>query len=274
MPHRRYRLTALFLRPDDAWGRSYVIVLRLPARPCSTRQPLRPLIRPKALGSSRCGRNRRIFPLPQLAPLTEHCGAGTALAAIAETRNRRGRLRVSPNPRAAHARREAADARVEAARTGRRAGRARTELLRARARLHQGSPLDRRRTTTRPARSVVGIHNGRIVNDDELLASIRARTGGAGDDVDSEAIFASRRTRGTTPARLRSCTARWRRLARRARARRRCYSGPWAGRPLWLGECRDGIFFASTEHALEVVERYCGLKLRKREVRAKARCSS
>jgi hypothetical protein len=35
---------------------------------------------------------------------------------------------------------------------------------------------------------------------------------------------------------------------------------------MWLGECRGGLFFASTEHALRVVERYCGAKLRKREV--------
>ena len=42
--------------------------------------------------------------------------------------------------------------------------------------------------------------------------------------------------------------------------------GRGVGRPLWLGEYRDGLLFASTEYALEVVERYCGLKLRKRRV--------
>ena len=40
-----------------------------------------------------------------------------------------------------------------------------------------------------------------------------------------------------------------------------------SGRPLWVGEGRDGVFFASTKVALEVVERYCQLKLRKRELR-------
>ena len=39
------------------------------------------------------------------------------------------------------------------------------------------------------------------------------------------------------------------------------------GRPMWVGESRDGVFFASTKLALEVVERYCELRLRKREVR-------
>ena len=43
---------------------------------------------------------------------------------------------------------------------------------------------------------------------------------------------------------------------RRARARR-VYVARGIGRPLWLGEGRDGVFFASTELALEVVEQYC-----------------
>ena len=47
----------------------------------------------------------------------------------------------------------------------------------------------------------------------------------------------------------------------------RVYLARGAGRPLWVGEGREGVFFASTEDALEVVERYCGLKLRKYEVR-------
>jgi glutamine phosphoribosylpyrophosphate amidotransferase len=39
------------------------------------------------------------------------------------------------------------------------------------------------------------------------------------------------------------------------------------GRPLWIGEGRDGVFFASTERALEIVEQYSGLRVRKRQVR-------
>jgi len=38
------------------------------------------------------------------------------------------------------------------------------------------------------------------------------------------------------------------------------------GRPLWAGVGRDGVFFASTEVALEVVEHYCRIRLRKRAV--------
>jgi hypothetical protein len=39
------------------------------------------------------------------------------------------------------------------------------------------------------------------------------------------------------------------------------------GRPLWLGEGRGAVLFASTQAALEVAEDYCRLKLRKSEVR-------
>jgi asparagine synthetase B (glutamine-hydrolysing) len=38
------------------------------------------------------------------------------------------------------------------------------------------------------------------------------------------------------------------------------------GRPLWVGTCGGGFFFASTKHALELVERFTRAKLRKREV--------
>jgi glutamine phosphoribosylpyrophosphate amidotransferase len=39
-----------------------------------------------------------------------------------------------------------------------------------------------------------------------------------------------------------------------------------SGRPLWIGEAHQGVFFASTKLALEVLERYGGVKLKKREV--------
>jgi hypothetical protein len=40
-----------------------------------------------------------------------------------------------------------------------------------------------------------------------------------------------------------------------------------SGRPLWIGEARDGVFFASTKVALEVLEQYLPVKLRMRELR-------
>jgi hypothetical protein len=39
-----------------------------------------------------------------------------------------------------------------------------------------------------------------------------------------------------------------------------------AGRPLWIGSGRHELFFASTRRALEVVERYARVRLRKSEV--------
>ena len=44
------------------------------------------------------------------------------------------------------------------------------------------------------------------------------------------------------------------------------YIARGVGRPLWLGEAQREAFFASTKAALEVVERYLNLKLRKREL--------
>jgi glucosamine 6-phosphate synthetase-like amidotransferase/phosphosugar isomerase protein len=39
------------------------------------------------------------------------------------------------------------------------------------------------------------------------------------------------------------------------------------GRPLWVGTTRDAVFFASTELALEVLERYVRVTLRKQELK-------
>src|SRR2546428_725211 len=38
------------------------------------------------------------------------------------------------------------------------------------------------------------------------------------------------------------------------------------GRPLWLGQAKHELFFASTRHALDVVGRTLGLRLRTREL--------
>ncbi|HZU21004.1 MAG TPA: hypothetical protein VE982_07270 [Gaiellaceae bacterium] len=114
---------------------------------------------------------------------------------------------------------------------------------------------------------VIGIHNGIIVNDDELLAPHSCARAEPRMTVDSEAIFA--------------LAAHSRNDARALEHLRGAMAAGWfderepsvvfaargSGRPLWLGEGREGVFFASTELALEVVERYCSLRLRKREVR-------
>jgi glucosamine 6-phosphate synthetase-like amidotransferase/phosphosugar isomerase protein len=113
---------------------------------------------------------------------------------------------------------------------------------------------------------VVGIHNGVIVNDDELLAGHVCARAERRMTVDSEAIFAlaaHSRSHARALEELRgSMAAAW----VDEREPELLYVARGTGRPLWIGEGRDGILFGSTEHALELVERYCTLKLRKREL--------
>ncbi|HWE81917.1 MAG TPA: hypothetical protein VG265_09725 [Gaiellaceae bacterium] len=111
---------------------------------------------------------------------------------------------------------------------------------------------------------VVGVHNGRILNDDELLGRHACARAEPRMTVDSEAVFAvaahSRSDARAFEALEGSMAAAWIDERRRGVV----HAARGVGRPLWLGECSDGIFFASTEYALEVLERYCGPKLRRR----------
>src|SRR3954454_20056318 len=114
---------------------------------------------------------------------------------------------------------------------------------------------------------VVGIHNGIITNDDELLAPHSCARAEPRMTVDSEAIFA--------------IAAHSRNDARSLEHLRGAMATGWlderepgvvfvargSGRPLWIGEAHDGVFFASTETALEVVAHYLAVKLRRRELR-------
>jgi len=114
---------------------------------------------------------------------------------------------------------------------------------------------------------VVGIHNGIITNDDELLAPHSCARAEPRMTVDSEAIFA--------------IAAHSRNDARALEHLRGAMATGWmderepdvvfvargSGRPLWIGEARNAVFFASTRLALEVVAEYCSLRLRKRELR-------
>jgi glucosamine 6-phosphate synthetase-like amidotransferase/phosphosugar isomerase protein len=113
---------------------------------------------------------------------------------------------------------------------------------------------------------VVGIHNGIITNDDELLAPHACARSEPRMTVDSEAIFAvAAHSRNDARAleRLRGAMATaW--LDEREPGT--VFAARGCGRPLWVGNARDGVFFASTKLALEVTERYCGVKLRKREL--------
>ena len=113
---------------------------------------------------------------------------------------------------------------------------------------------------------VVGIHNGIIVNDDELLADHACARTEPEMTVDSEAIFAlaahSRSDAHAFEALHGAMAAAW----LDERERDMLYLARGVARPLWLGECRDGVLFASTNQALAVAGEYCGLRLRRREI--------
>src|SRR2546421_3212206 len=114
---------------------------------------------------------------------------------------------------------------------------------------------------------VVGIHNGIITNDDELLERHGCARAEPQMTVDSEAIFAvaahSRSDARALEALEGAMAAAW--LDERDADVLHLARG--VGRPLWLGQGPKGIFFASTKLALEVLEHYCAISLRKRQVR-------
>jgi glucosamine 6-phosphate synthetase-like amidotransferase/phosphosugar isomerase protein len=114
--------------------------------------------------------------------------------------------------------------------------------------------------------AVVGVHNGRIFNDDELLADHECARREPGMTVDSEAIFALAAHSHGDPQALESLRGSMATAWLDERCERFLYIARGVGRPLWLGSGRDECFFASTKLALEVVERALGLKLEKREL--------
>jgi glucosamine 6-phosphate synthetase-like amidotransferase/phosphosugar isomerase protein len=113
---------------------------------------------------------------------------------------------------------------------------------------------------------VVGIHNGIILNDDELLAPHSCARAEARMTVDSEAIFALAAHSENDASALEHLLGSFATAWLDERVPDTIFLARGAGRPLWLGEGRHELFFASTRAALEVVERYVRVRLRKREV--------
>src|SRR5207248_5285561 len=99
---------------------------------------------------------------------------------------------------------------------------------------------------------VVGIHNGIIVNDDELLAPHDCARAEPRMTVDSEAIFAIAAHSHSEPrafeALLGSMASAW----LDEREPEMVFVARGVGRPLWLGAGRHELLFASTREALEV----------------------
>src|SRR5919198_3593282 len=114
--------------------------------------------------------------------------------------------------------------------------------------------------------AVVGVHNGIIFNDDELMEAHGFERAEPEMTVDSEAIFAlAEAHEGRAEALEQLCGS----MATAWMDERRpgtVFLARGAGRPLWVGAGRAEAFFASTKHALEIVERYLRLTLHKREL--------
>lgn len=118
--------------------------------------------------------------------------------------------------------------------------------------------------------SVVGVHNGKIANDEHIFSELGRDRFEPGMTVDSEAIFASlddcdgddaralERLRGA----LATCWFDERRPGR-------LYLARGYGRPLWTARTmrRDALLWASTLEALEIAEDFLGIRLHKRPVR-------
>ena len=101
--------------------------------------------------------------------------------------------------------------------------------------------------------AVVGIHNGIIVNDEEIFARYGFGRAHPEMTVDSEAIFALAEHTDARAEALEELQGShgtgW------TNARPRPSSSPaMVGRPLWIGTTSKELFFASTRAALEVLE--------------------
>src|SRR5215212_2854903 len=114
--------------------------------------------------------------------------------------------------------------------------------------------------------AVVGIHNGIIFNDDELLAGHDCARREPGMTVDSEAIFAVAAHSDADPQALEALCGSMATAWLDERRERSLFVARGVGRPLWISSGDEGLFFASTKLALEVLESYLKLDLAKREL--------
>ncbi len=113
---------------------------------------------------------------------------------------------------------------------------------------------------------VIGVHNGIILNDEDVFAQRGFERHKPEMTVDSEAIFALAAAQGPDAGVLEELCGSMATAWLDERRPGAVFVARGVGRPLWLGEGRREAFFASTKDALEVVQRYLGLRLRKREL--------
>jgi glucosamine 6-phosphate synthetase-like amidotransferase/phosphosugar isomerase protein len=114
--------------------------------------------------------------------------------------------------------------------------------------------------------SIVGIHNGIIVNDEEILAGHGIERAEPEMTVDSEAIFALMNLTGSDHRSLEELRGSMATAWIDERTTSGICLARGVARPLWIGTSRREVFFASTKAALAVAEGALRLTLRKREV--------
>ena len=115
--------------------------------------------------------------------------------------------------------------------------------------------------------AVVGVHNGIVSNDDELLAHYRIERAEPHMTVDSEAIFALMELREHDPRALAELRGAMAAAWLDERDDRNMYLARGRLRPLWLGTSSGCLYFASTRHALSIVAAALRTRLEIREVR-------
>jgi glucosamine 6-phosphate synthetase-like amidotransferase/phosphosugar isomerase protein len=114
--------------------------------------------------------------------------------------------------------------------------------------------------------AVVGVHNGIIANDEEIFERHGFERDTPRQTVDTAAILALAESTDSSAEAFDELTGSMACAWVDERRPAALFVARGVGRPLWLGTGRRETFFASTEHALEVVEAFVGIRLRKREV--------
>jgi glucosamine--fructose-6-phosphate aminotransferase (isomerizing) len=114
--------------------------------------------------------------------------------------------------------------------------------------------------------AVVGVHNGIILNDEEIFERHGFERDAPRQSVDTEAILALAESTDSSVSALEELTGSMATAWVDERRKDTVFVARGVGRPLWLGAGKHEAFFASTKHALELVERYVSIRLRKREV--------
>jgi glucosamine 6-phosphate synthetase-like amidotransferase/phosphosugar isomerase protein len=115
--------------------------------------------------------------------------------------------------------------------------------------------------------SVVGVHNGVVENDDELLERYGLDRHEPEMTVDSEAIFALMELRQHDPRTLGQLRGAMAAAWLDERRPDTLFLARGIGRPLWIGRTRTDLFFASTRGALAIVEAALQIRLEARPLR-------